>query len=269
MAIPRLMVTADLAANTPVPLTPDQARYLATVLRLETGAPVRVFNGRDGEWTARLDRAGKRAAALTPLTCERQQAKTPDVTLLFAPLKKTRTDFVVEKATELGVATLQPVFTAYTNAARVNVERLSALAVEAAEQSERLDAPMIHAPARLDAVLDAWAGDARDAPPRPLLFADETSAHDTSWAAGDATTAPESASALNTVDASTLKKGAPFAALIGPEGGFSPKERARLRAEPFCIAVNLGPRILRADTAALALLTLAMARWGDWGCASR
>ncbi|MCG8443308.1 MAG: 16S rRNA (uracil(1498)-N(3))-methyltransferase, partial [Caulobacterales bacterium] len=173
MSSPRLFVDADLSANARVALAADQTHYLVNVMRLGVGAPVRVFNGRDGEWEAVLTEAGKKAATLAVSARRREQTAAPDVHLLFAPLKKTRTDFVVEKATELGVAALRPVFTERTDAARVNAERLAALAREAAEQSERLDLPEVRAPEKLDRVLGAWSKtDAR----RTLVYCDEGAA---------------------------------------------------------------------------------------------
>ncbi len=256
MAIPRLMVDQSLRAGSTLPLTPEQARYLRAVMRLDAGATVRVFNGRDGEWRARLLVEGKRDAALAPEERLREQQSGPDLHLVFAPLKKTRTDFVVEKATELGAAALRPVFTRRTNAERVNVERLRALAREAAEQSERLDAPSIAAPEPLEALLDAWPSREAD---RRLVFCDEAAAGDTSWGAADAAATPPALAAF-----AAAAPGTPAAILIGPEGGFAAEERARLRSAPFATAVSLGPRILRADTAAAAALTLWMAALGDW-----
>lgn len=256
MAIPRVMVDQPLRAGAAITLVPEHARYLRAVLRLEAGAHVRVFNGRDGEWRATLEFAGKRDAALALAERVRAQAAGPDVHVLFAPLKKTRTDFVVEKSTELGAAALRPIFTRRTNAERVNTDRLSALAREAAEQCERLDAPRVAAPEPLEAVLDAWTE--REAG-RRLIFCDEGAARDTSWDDPAAVALP----ALEAL-APTPGRHEPAAILIGPEGGFAPEERARLRAAPFAMAVSLGPRILRADTAALAALTLWMARQGDW-----
>lgn len=257
MAIPRVMVDTALEAGTRLALRPEQAHYLRTVLRLEAGAGVRVFNGRDGEWDARLQVSGKRDAALAVDARLRPQTAGPDVHVLFAPLKKTRTDFIVEKATELGVAVLRPVFTRRTASERVNVTRLSALAREAAEQSERLDAPLVAPPQKLEAVLDAWP--AREGA-RRLVFADEGAARETSWADADARARPALV-AFSGEDAPRP----PAALLIGPEGGFTADERARLRAAAFATPVSLGPRILRADTAAAAALTLWMAALGDWG----
>lgn len=255
MTSPRLYVAFDLAGGANVDLPQDQAHYLRTVLRLGAGAGVRVFNGRDGEWDAQLVDVGKRSASLTITAQRRGQASVPDVHLLFAPLKKTRTDFLVEKATELGVAALRPVFTRHTNADRVNVDRLTALAREAAEQTERLDVPDIAPPTQLGKILDVWAeGDAG----RRLIFCDEGAPRDTAWSAPNAG-APALADVLKAQNAAQN-----WAILIGPEGGFSPDERDRLRSAPFAYPVSLGPRILRAETAAIAALTVFQAVAGDW-----
>ena len=257
-ATPRLYLSETMSAGVSITLAPDQAHYLATVLRLGAGAPVRVFNGRDGEWDAQITQAAKRAVTLTITDQRRAQTPAPDVHLLFAPLKRTRTDFVVEKATELGVAVLRPVFTARTSTGRVNTERLAALAREAAEQTERLDLPALIEPQPLEAVLSQW--ETRE-PARRLVFCDEGAPRDTGWSAPN-TAAPAAAEAFQ-----TLQRGEPQAAwaiLIGPEGGFSPEERARLYAAPFAQPISLGPRILRAETAALAALALWQSTVGDW-----
>jgi 16S rRNA (uracil1498-N3)-methyltransferase len=237
----RLFVAADLAPRAEVAAGREQANYLFNVMRLGPGDAVSLFNGRDGEWRAEVAAAGKRAGTLVCVERLRAQEGAPDVWLLFAPLKKARTDFVAEKATEMGVRRLLPVFTRFTNAERVNVERLRAHAVEAAEQCGILTVPEVAEPARLDAVLDEWD------PARRILFCDETR---------------EAAPALETLRAAGP---GPWAVLIGPEGGFAPEERDRLRAAPFATAVALGPRVLRADTAAVAALALWQTALGDWG----
>ncbi len=236
----RLFVEADLGARAEVAVGREQANYLFNVMRLGPGAPVALFNGRDGEWRAEVAEAGKRGGTLRCVAPLRAQDAAPDLHLLFAPLKKARTDFVAEKATEMGARRLAPVFTDFTNAERVNVERLRAHAVEAAEQCGILTVPEVAGPARLAAALDAWD------PARRLLFCDE------------ARDAPSAARALAGAG------GGPWAILIGPEGGFSEAERARLRAADFATPVSLGPRVLRADTAAVAALALWQAALGDW-----
>ncbi|MEL6477005.1 MAG: 16S rRNA (uracil(1498)-N(3))-methyltransferase [Pseudomonadota bacterium] len=235
----RLFVAADLGENAEIPLAREQAHYLSTVMRRQPGDRLRVFNGRDGEWVAEIVAADKRGGTLCLLSHARPQAAPPDVWLAFAPLKKARTDFVAEKACEMGCRRLIPVLTRYTNAERVNTARLGAHAIEAAEQCGLLNVPEVAAPQSLDAFL-------ADLGPRQVMFCDESGAG-----------APAAAA---------LKQAppGPWAVLIGPEGGFSPEEAARLRAHPGSHAVSLGPRILRADTAAVAALTVWQTLLGDW-----
>lgn len=239
MAKVRLYIDHPLAAGQAVPLNADQAHYLGTVMRLPAGAALTVFNGRDGAWEARVTAIARRAGTLEAVARTAPQRLPPDLWLLFAPLKKARTDFIVEKATELGAARILPVQTAFTNADRIARERLQAHAVEAAEQCGGTFVPEVAPLAPLSALLDAWPQG------RLLVWADEA-------AAGPAT------------PLATLPHG-PAAVLIGPEGGFSDAERARLAALPESRRVSLGPRILRADTAAVAALTLWQAAHGDWG----
>lgn len=237
----RLFVEASLAAGARVDLSPDQAHYAGRVMRLGPGDALALFNGRDGEWrgcVARLDRKGGEAVAEERL---RSQTAGSDLWLLFAPLKKTATDFLVEKATELGVARLVPVFTRRTAAERINRERLRARAVEAAEQCERLDVPEVVAAATLDRLLAEWPAGRR------LFVADEQ---------GGGTPAAE-AFASGPQDAPA------HAFLIGPEGGFERSELDALGRLPFVSRVTLGPRILRAETAALAMLACWQAIAGD------
>lgn len=238
----RLHVAAGLAAGARVLLTPPQAHYLANVLRLAAGDAVCLFNGRDGEWRARLGPIKRGAGDAVAETMLRPQAAEPDLWLLFAPLKKARTDYLAEKATELGVARLWPVFTRRTNAERVNLDRLRATAVEAAEQSERLTVPELREPAALAEALADWPAGRR------LLVCDETGGGE------------PVATALAREEA----RGPAWAVLIGPEGGFARDELDGLRKLPFVTPVGLGPRILRADTAALAALACLQALAGDW-----
>lgn len=261
MPSPRLHIADDLAPRAEITLDADQTHYLINVMRLAAGDAVRLFNGRDGEFAATILEARKRAAVLVAAERTRAQSAAPDLHLLFAPVKKTRTDFIVEKATELGVSALRPVFTRRTAAERVNVARMAALAREAAEQSERLDLPQVRAGEKLDAVLSGWG---RSDPGRRLMFCDEADGGaGTPWAAsGEARPA---ASALAALTAAQREAPQPWAVLIGPEGGFDPAERTRLRARADVVPVALGPRILRADTAAAAAITLWQAVLGDWG----
>ncbi|WP_439136874.1 16S rRNA (uracil(1498)-N(3))-methyltransferase [Roseicyclus sp.] len=239
----RLYVDHALQPGQTVALSREQANYLFNVMRLGQGAEVALFNGRDGEWRAIVAEAGKRGGSLV---CDVQTAPLmlpPDLWLLFAPIKKARTDFIVEKATEMGVARIIPVQTDFTNAERIRQDRLQAHAIEAAEQCGGTFVPEVTDLQRLDRLLSDWPDGRR------LIFADED-------AVGRAAPLPDGAA----TDA--LPGG--WAILIGPEGGFSTAERDRLRALPFVTAISLGPRILRADTAAVAALTLFQARLGDW-----
>ncbi|QYK41264.1 MAG: 16S rRNA (uracil(1498)-N(3))-methyltransferase [Paracoccaceae bacterium] len=239
----RLHVEHPLGAGQDVPLTQAQAHYLFGVMRLAPGAGVALFNGRDGEWRAEVAEAGKRGGRLT---CTGQTAPLrlpPDLWLLFAPLKKGRTDFIVEKAAELGAARILPVQTRFTNAERLRQDRLQAHAVEAAEQCGGTFVPPVSELQPLDRVLDGWPAD------RWLMWCDE-------GLAGQGAALP---------GAMAGARGAPWAILIGPEGGFHEAEARRLRAMPQTRAVSLGPRILRADTAAVAALALWQAALGDWG----
>ncbi|MCA3507838.1 MAG: 16S rRNA (uracil(1498)-N(3))-methyltransferase [Rhodobacter sp.] len=235
----RLYVEQPLAPGQAVVLSRDQAHYLFTVMRLGAGAPVLLFNGRDGEWRAQVAVAGKHGGALTCVAHTRPQQNPPDLWLLFAPIKKARTDFIVEKAVEMGVARVVPVQTAHTNADRIRHDRLQAHAVEAAEQCGATFVPEVASLVALDRLLADWPAE------RHLLWADEAlaGARDALLAAGPR---------------------GPWAILIGPEGGFSDRERAALRAMPQVVPVGLGPRILRADTAAVAALTLWQSVLGDW-----
>jgi 16S rRNA (uracil1498-N3)-methyltransferase len=236
----RLFVTTDLAGGLAIGLEPSQAHYVKTVLRLEQGAVVALFNGRDGEWLGRVDGVGKGWCSIALFEQRRPQEAAPDLWLVFAPLKRGRIDFLVEKATELGVGALHPVFTRRSVVERVNLDRLRANAIEAAEQTERLSVPVLAEPEPLERLLARWPADRR------LLLCDESGA------------APPIAEIL-----ATAAPGA-FAVLVGPEGGFAERELDALKKLPFVLPVGLGPRVLRADTAALAALAVLQALAGDW-----
>jgi 16S rRNA (uracil1498-N3)-methyltransferase len=239
---PRLHLIAGLAAGREIELEPARAHYLRSVLRLGPGAAVAVFNAEDGEWLCRIAGIGKNGARLT---AERQLRSPepggePDLWLLFAPIKRARLDWLVEKATELGVAALLPVWTARTQVERLNLDRLRAHAVEAAEQSGRLSVPDLRAPDRLDRLLATWPG------ARRLILCDESGAGE-----------PIS-------DAAARLPPGPVALLVGPEGGFDETELDALGKLSFVTRVGLGPRVLRAETATLAAVAVFQAIAGDW-----
>jgi 16S rRNA (uracil1498-N3)-methyltransferase len=235
----RLFVPQDLAQGARIDATPRQAHYLTNVMRLTAGDELLLFNGRDGEWRSGVAQVGRGGVALTPLEHVRAQSAGPDLDLVVALVKRTRLETIVEKAAELGARRLRLVVTERTNAERTRIERLAAIAAEAAEQTGRLDVPAIEPPAKLAQLLAAWPAE------RPLMFCDE---------AGEA---PSALAAL------AGRPAGPWGVLIGPEGGFSPAERALIRSLPVAVPVSLGPRILRADTAAIAALTLWQAALGD------
>lgn len=236
----RLFIANDLSADTLIILDKDQSHYLANVMRVKAGEDVALFNGRDGEWLGRLDKVAKASVTIQVQSQSRRQTPEPDLWLLAAPIKKDRIDLVAEKATELGISALWPVFTHRTVMSRVNTDRLAANMVEAAEQCERLSVPEMREPTDLAKALAGW-----DAA-RPLVFLDESGGG-----------APIT-QALN-----NLQPG-PLAVLTGPEGGFDDAERALLARLPFAVPVSLGPRILRAETAAIAALSVVQALLGDW-----
>jgi 16S rRNA (uracil1498-N3)-methyltransferase len=235
----RLYVTGDLGKDKAVALDESQTHYLLHVLRAKIGNLVSLFNGRNGEWLAEITHATKRGVVATCLKQTQLQAGTLDIWLAFAPVKKTPSDYLVQKATELGASVLLPVFTRRTIVTRINEERMAANAIEAAEQSGRLSVPEIRAGATLEKLISAWPKQRR------LFFCDE---------GGDARPLAEAVHGLS----------GPAAILTGPEGGFDPAEREALRSLPFVTPVTLGPRILRADTAALAALAVWQSVAGDW-----
>ncbi|MGD9866512.1 MAG: 16S rRNA (uracil(1498)-N(3))-methyltransferase [Hyphomicrobiales bacterium] len=236
----RLFVEQPLSAAAQYDCSPAQANYLKNVLRLGPGADVLVFDGVNGEWLAGILRTGKGSVTLQVLEQTRPQAGAPDLHLLFAPLKRARLDYVAQKATELGVAVIRPVVTRRTIAERVRTDRLRANAIEAAEQCGVLWVPEIREPMPLEKLLSGWDGSRR------LVFCDEAAAI---------------ASPLEAIGG--IEPG-PLAVLIGPEGGFDPAERDSLIRQPFTTAISLGPRVMRADTAAVTALALVNAVLGDW-----
>lgn len=230
--LPRLYLKQPIRGE--LDLDRAQANYFGTVLRKNVGDCVRLFNGSDGEWAAEITHKGRKAMRLSVTEQLREANHVPDIRLLFAPLRKHRTNIVIEKATELGVRTLQPVLTQRTQFSAFNLERAQSQIVEAAEQTERLDLPAIYAPIPME---DAFQSS------RPLIFADE--------AGGEC------------VVGAVTKVGLPVDVLIGPEGGFTHEEREQIRGLDKTVAVSLGPRILRADTAAIGLLMLIQSTIGD------
>lgn len=235
----RLFIPHDLAAGAELALERDQSHYLASVMRQGVGDQVALFNGRDGEWLSAVTAVTKRAVALRAETLARPQTMGPDLMLVVALVKRGPLETIVEKATELGARTIQLITTDRTNAERARIDRLTLIAVEAAEQTGRLNVPTVVEPMKLERLI-GWGLS------RSLLFCDE---------AGDA---------KPVLEALKGQPAGPWAILIGPEGGFSPAERATLRALPYAVPASLGPRILRADTAAISALTLWQAALGDW-----
>ncbi len=238
--IPRLYVDAPLAAGAAIALDSARGHYLRNVLRREKGASVLLFNGRDGEWQAEIEALAKSGTLLSVQRQTVAQRLGPDLWLVFAPLKRERIDLLAEKATELGCRRLQPMFTQHTAVTRVNVERLAAHVMEAAEQTERLDLPEVGEPRRLSEILESWPAERR------IILCAEAGA------------AAPIAEAL-----AGLPRGGPYAVMTGPEGGFAPSELDHLRKLPFVTPVGLGPRVLRADTAAIAALACWQALLGD------
>ncbi|MBM3513375.1 MAG: 16S rRNA (uracil(1498)-N(3))-methyltransferase [Alphaproteobacteria bacterium] len=236
----RLFVEDDLSAGASISLGGPRAHYLLHVLRLRVGESIALFNGRDGEWRADIVDARKANCRVTIAGQSRSQAMGPDLWLMFAPLKKAKTDLIVEKATELGVSELRPVMTERTNTERVNVARLSSIAIEAAEQCGRLTVPTVSKAESLTDAIGVWSS------ARRLFMLDESGA----------------GQPISTAMTSHIH--VPAALLIGPEGGFAPSEAEALRARPFVTAVSLGRRILRAETAAIAALACWQALAGDW-----
>ena len=238
--IQRLFVPQDLAADAVFEATPEQSHYLTHVLRMAEGAELLVFNGRHGEWLARVAAKAKKAVRLETVEQTRPQPPAPDLVYCFAPLKVGRLDYLVQKAVEMGAGVLRPVMTQHVQGKITSIERLEANVIEAAEQCGILSIPTVEKPRRLEDVLAEWD------PGRRIVFCDE----------GHETNNP-----LDVLKTVTERK---LALLIGPEGGFSDEERQLLRSLPFVTAIPLGPRILRADTAAVAAMAVLQASIGDW-----
>lgn len=239
-SLPRLYIEPDLLAGAIIVLGKEQSLYLAAVLRKSVGDHVVLFNGRDGAWLSRLVGDAKKAVRLEAVEQVASQTPVSDLWYGFAPLKTERLDYVIQKATEMGVGTIAPVLTKFTQVRSIKHERLVANAIEAAEQCEVLSVPVVAPEVTLANLLAGWS------PQRKLIVADESAA---------------SASPIEQIAA---LKGHSIGLLIGPEGGFSDEERVLLRAQAFVVPVSLGPRILRADTAAVAALAVIQAIIGDW-----
>jgi 16S rRNA (uracil1498-N3)-methyltransferase len=240
----RLFIPHPLKSGAGVAPTIDQSRYLSAVMRLNVGDEILVFNGQDGEWRCSLSEASKRGCLLKAEEQTRPQDFGPDLDLVIAMVKRGRVETIVEKAAELGARRVRLTQTRRTNVDFLKLGRLDAIAIEAAEQTGRLDVPAVDDPMKLDKILDGWD------PERKLIFCDE---------GGDARPLIEAVAPQGGRGAPS-----PAAILIGPEGGFAPEEREKLRSLAFVIPVTLGPRILRADTAAIAAMTLWQAAAGDW-----
>ena len=245
MRIPRLFVDQELLSGQTIYLSEAQAHYLFNVLRVSAGAKLQVFNGKDGEWSSNIISISRNRCLAKINEQVREQLFEKDIWLIFAPIKRSRIDFVVSKATELGVSSIKPVFTNFTDVKRVNIQRLKANVIEAAEQCGRLSVPVVCQPQTLKTLIDDWPVD------RDLFYCDET---------GNGSPINQ---ALNAAKISVTSK--PTAILIGPEGGFSQSELDLLNKKPNFTAIDLGPRILRADTAAIAALSCWQAIIGDWG----
>ncbi|MHB2266989.1 16S rRNA (uracil(1498)-N(3))-methyltransferase [Aliihoeflea sp. PC F10.4] len=236
----RLFVTDALSGDVEIALGTQQSHYLSNVLRMREGSDVLLFNGRDGEWLATVSQIAKKCVRLVPREQTRPQPAALDLLYCFAPIKAGRLDYMVQKAVEMGAGTLQPVITQHTQVSKIGTDRFQANALEAAEQCGILAVPEVHDAIKLDRLLAGWDES------RALIFCDES-------AAGD-----------NPVDTLQTLNGRKLALIVGPEGGFSDAERRQLHALPYVTAIPLGPRILRADTAAVAALAVIQATIGDW-----
>ena len=239
----RLYATADLAPDARLEPSREQANYLLNVLRMGAGDQILLFNGRDGEWRAEVTETGRKACVLKLIDQTRTQTAPADLHYLFAPLKMSRLDYMVQKAVEMGAGVIRPILTQHTQVHRVNIDRMQANVIEAAEQCGILAVPDVREPVELTRLIEGWA---TNEPGRRLIFCDE----------GEETNNP-----LESLQA--LPRG-PLAVLVGPEGGFSEAERAMLRRENFVTPIPLGSRVLRADTVAVAALAVVQAVIGDW-----
>lgn len=249
---PRLFLDEPFAPQARLALSREDTHYVLNVMRRGEGDGVRLFNGRDGEWSARIADAHRKGAILELVAQTRSQSRVPDLWLLFAPVKRQKTDLIIEKATELGVREIHPVSTRRSQGDRIKAERFHVIAKEAAEQTERLDLPLIAPLERLERVLEGWNA------ARTLYFCDEAGDEDGAvWGGQDGRAKPM-------LEVMRVNRAGPAALLIGPEGGFSPEERKGLCQFDFVRAVSLGPRILRAETAVIAALALWQASHGDW-----
>ena len=256
MTDPRLYIETGpglvLKPGLSLPASKPDSHYLISVMRRTKGDGVRLFNGVDGEWTARIALANRKGALLELIEQTRKQVESPDLTLLFAPVKRQKTELIVEKATELGARSIWPVLTQHTQADRTKMDRLEAIAKEASEQTERLDLPQINDPSKLAKVLEGWDETC------PIFYCDEAGdENDQVWGG-------QTGRARPMLDVLKDQSSTRAAILIGPEGGFSVEERTQLRSLPFVHPVSLGPRILRAETAVIAALTLWQSVCGDW-----
>ncbi|MGI9400570.1 MAG: 16S rRNA (uracil(1498)-N(3))-methyltransferase [Rhizobiaceae bacterium] len=237
---PRLYVDAALQQSAPIEANKGQANYLLNVLRLGNSAKVLLFNGMDGEWAAEIEVEGRKNCRLVPISQTRSQPPASELIYCFAPLKHARLDYLVQKVVEMGAGVLQPVITQHTQNSRVNLERMEANAIEAAEQCGILSVPQIQEPIKIETLLDQWPKDTS------LVFCDEAAA------------------TADTCDKLKAICDQQLAVLIGPEGGFSENERQMLLSKSFVTTISLGPRILRADTAAVAALAVVQMIAGDW-----
>ncbi len=244
--IKHIYITSDIQENVAVSLGKEQTHYLKNVMRMKLSDNIYIFNGKHGLWEGEIVSLAKKSCDILPVKQLKEQLDEPDIWLIFAPVKNVRIDFIAQKATELGVSVLQPVITQNTIVSRVNIDRLRSNAIEASEQCERLTVPPVHEPIKLQNMINSWDTE------RNIMLCDESG---------------EGGTIANIL--SSKKRGDKWAILIGPEGGFSQEELATLRKLPYVTSVGLGPRILRADTAAIAALSCWQEHLGDWNIPPR